>query len=158
MSSFINDEKGVMEPYTDLPAMALAVIGFMIFIGILSGAYSSYQEKAFIAEHYQDAGNLALKLSRDISLTGPGRPDTIDASLIEEIKNKPDEILQKYGTHYNMVFKVETFSEGREYRWVIKKQGISYDKNGISASLPVTVRINDVKELPGTLTVKIWEK
>jgi hypothetical protein len=82
MSSFINDEKGVIEPYTELPAMALAVVGFIVFIAVLTQAYTTYQEKSFIAGHYQDAANLAQKLGRDSILTG-GRPGVIDRKMLK---------------------------------------------------------------------------
>ena len=34
----------------------------------------------------------------------------------------------------------------------------SAEELGVSASVPVTIRLNEVDELPGSLTVKIWEK
>jgi len=154
ISSFINNERAIMEPYSDLPAMALAVVGFIVFIGIVTQAYVSFQEKAFIAENYQDAANLARKLSKDISLSGSS--DTIDASMIENLDQK--EFMKKYGKVYNFIFKVEANSEERSYFRLIKDPDITESKYGISASLPVTVRINDVEELPGVLTVKIWRK
>ena len=58
MSSFINDEKGLIEPYTELPVMALAVVGFIVFIAVLTQAYTIYQEKSFLAGHYQDAAQV----------------------------------------------------------------------------------------------------
>jgi hypothetical protein len=78
LSSFINDERGIIEPYSELPAMALAVVGFIIFIAVLTQAYTTYEEKSFIAGHFQDASNLAKKLGKDGSLTGT-RPGIIDS-------------------------------------------------------------------------------
>ena len=155
MSSFIRDEKGVIEPYTELPAMALAVIGFIVFIAVITQAYAAYQEKSFIAGHYQDAANLAGKLVKDESLAG-SRPGIIDSEKLETIKNDPAEIIKKYGSYYNFMFKVESNSKNRAYSIVIKSPGES--KIGVSASIPVIVRFNDVEEQPGTLTVKIWGK
>jgi hypothetical protein len=155
MSSFINDERGVIEPYTELPAMALAVIGFIVFIAVITQAYAAYQEKSFIAGHYQDAANLAGKLGKDESLAG-NRPGIIDSAKLETIKNDPAEIIKKYGSYYNFMFKVESNSNKRAYSIVIKSTGES--KIGVSASIPVIVKFNDVEEQPGTLTVKIWSK
>lgn len=157
MSSFINDEKGMIEPYTELPAMALAVIGFIVFIAVLTQAYAAYQEKSFIAGHYQDAANLAGKLGKDESLAG-GRPGIIDSEKLETIKNDPFEIIQKYGSYYNFMFKVESNSGNRVYSILIKSPDLSESKSGVSASIPVIVRFNDVEEQPGTLTVYIWGK
>lgn len=157
MLSFISDERAVIEPHTDMPAMALAVVGFVVFIAILSQAYGAYQNKAFIAENYQDAMNLAEKLSRDSTLTGSVRPDVIDAARLEEIGKDPKELMRKYGAFYHFMFKVEVDTAGRTYTRIIKDD-IPESKYGISSSIPVTVRLNDAQELPGTLTVKIWRK
>ncbi|HWR26384.1 MAG TPA: hypothetical protein VN316_00750 [candidate division Zixibacteria bacterium] len=158
MSSFINDENGVIEPYADLTAMALAVAGFIIFFAIVAQAYTSYQQKAFIAEHYQDAAALAEKLSRDSALTVSSHPDMIDAGRVEEISGDPQEMMKKYGGYYDFLLKVEANSDVRDYSVIIKDPRDTESNTGISASIPVTVRINEVQEIPGTLTVKIWRK
>ena len=157
MSSFINDNKGMIEPYADLTAMALAVVGFIVFIAIIAQSYMTFQEKTFIAEHFHDAVALAEKLSRDKVLTGRS-PDIIDSMKIEELSKDPEEIIKKYGAYYNFMFKIEASSASREYSRVIKDPDVAESKIGISASIPITVRINDVQELPGTLTVKLWRK
>lgn len=158
MSSFISDDRAVVEPHGDLPAMALAVVGFIVFIAVISQAYVAFQNKAFIAENYQDAANLAEKLSRDASLTGSLRPDVIEAAKLEELGNDPQELMKKYGAHYNFVLKVEVDTMSRRYTKIIKDPDISQSKYGVSSSIPVTVRLNEAQELPGTLTVKIWRK
>ena len=158
MSSFINDERGVVEPHIDMPAMALAVVGFVVFIAVISQAFGAYQNKSFIAGNYRDAMNLAEKLSRDNTLTGSERPDVIDAERLEEIRKEPKELMRKYGAHYNFMFKVEAYSKSLTYVKIIKNPEVSESKYGISSSIPVTVRLNEVQELPGTLTVKIWRK
>ncbi len=158
MLSFISDDRAVVEPHADMPAMALAVVGFIVFIAVMSQAYGAFQNKAFIAENYQDAANLAEKLSRDASLTGSLRPDVIDAAKLEELGNDPQELMQKYGAHYNFVLKVDVDTESRTYMKIIKDPDISQSKYGVSSSIPVTVRLNEAQELPGTLTVKIWRK
>lgn len=157
MSSFISDERGIIEPYADLPAMALAVVGFVVFIAIISQAYSAYEEKSFIAGHYQDAANLADMLARDRILTG-ARPGMIESDKLETIKKDPAEIFQKYGSYYNFMFKVDSNSGNREYSIIIKNHDSGESKIGISASIPVTVKLNDLEEQPGILTVKIWSK
>ncbi|MCX9084407.1 MAG: hypothetical protein OIN87_06385 [Candidatus Methanoperedens sp.] len=157
MSSFFSDDRGMIEPYSELPAMALAVVGFIIFMAVLAQTYMTYQEKSFIAGHYQDASNLANKLGQDSSLIGT-RPGIIDTEKLENLKKDPNEILEKYGSYYNLMFKVESNSMERSYNIIIKKPGSSDPKAGVSASIPVTIRLNDVEELPGTLTVRIWSK
>jgi hypothetical protein len=147
-----------MEPYTELPAMALATVGFVIFIALVAQAYSTYQQKAFLSEHYQDAANLAEKLGKDSMITSSVHPDIIDASRIELISRDPKELMEKYGAYYNFMFKIEVSSENRHYSVIVKNPQISEPGTGISASIPVTVGLNDVQALPGILTVNIWRK
>ena len=155
MFSFFHNEKGSIEPYTELPAMALAVIGFVVFIAVVTQAYTTYQEKSFISGHYQDAANLARKLGSDSALTG-GRPGVIDSGRLETLNTA--EIFQRYGSYYNFMFKIDSNSEKRTYSVVFKNHDFGESKIGVSASIPTTVRFNDVEEQPGTLTVKIWRR
>ena len=149
---FTRDERGVVEPNSDMVAMALAVIGFVIFISVMAHTYQVYQEKTFIAQHYDDAASLAGLLRNDPLLTVPSCPELIDASRVESLgEGDINELKSKYATRYDFSFKIEvrpTYS---------KVVGTSKEL-GVSASIPVTIRLNEVEEMPGTLTVKIWEK
>jgi len=149
---FSKDERGVVEPGSELVVMALAAIGFVIFISVMAHTYQIYQEKTLIVQHYNDAVSLAGLLRNDPLLTDPYCPGLIDASRIESMGAKDiEELKGKYAARYNFSFKIEvppTYS---------KVVGTS-EELGISASIPVTIRLNDVEEMPGTLTVKIWEK
>lgn len=138
--------------------MALAVVGFIVFTAVMSQAYGAYQNKAFITQNFQDASNLAEKLSRDSMLTGSVRPDVIDVARLEEIGKEPEEFMSKYEAHYNFIFKVEVDSESRKYIRIVKDPDVPESRYGVSSSIPVTIRLNDAQELPGTLTVKIWRK
>ena len=146
------NEKGIVEPNSDLVAMALAVVGFIIFVSLVAHTYQVYQEKTYIAEHYGDAASLAELLMKNPALTAPDRPDLIDASRIEGLgPEEIQELTERYGTRYDFSFKIEVTPF---YRKVV---GASPDM-GVSASVPVTIRLNEANEMPGTLTVKIWEK
>ena len=148
---FTSDDRGIVEPNSDMVAMALSVIGFIIFISLVANTYHVYQEKTYIAQHYDDAASLAGLLRNEPLLTAPDRPDLIDAARIEsltpgDIKGLKD----RYGTSYGFSFKVEV---SPSYSKVVG----TAEELGVSASVPVTIRLNEVDELPGTLTVKIWE-
>jgi hypothetical protein len=149
---FTSDDRGLVEPNSDLVAMALTVIGFILFISMVAHTYEVHQEKTYIAQHYSDAVNLAGLLMKDPTLTASDRPDLIDASSIESMTTDQIQGLkEKYGTGYDFSFKIEV---PLVYSNVV---GESEDM-GVSASVPVTIRLNDANEMPGTLTVKIWEK
>ena len=149
---FTKDERGVVEPSSDLVVMALAVIGFVIFISVIAQTYQIYQEKTLIAQQYGDAVSLAELLRNDPLLTVPRCPELIDASRLESLDaGDINELRGKYAARYNFSFKIEVPST---YSNVV---GTS-EELGVSASVPVTIRLNEVEEMPGTLTVKIWEK
>ncbi len=149
---FTKDERAVVEPNSDMVAMVLAVIGFVIFISVMAHTYQIYHEKTLIAQQYGDAMSLAELLGNDPLLTVPRCPELIDASGVESLDaGDINELRGKYAARYNFSFKIEvppTYS---------KVVGTS-EELGVSASIPVTIRLNDVEEMPGTLTVKIWEK
>ena len=149
---FISDERGMVEPNSDLVSMALAVIGFVIFFSTVAHVYQVHQEKTYIVQHYDDAASLAGLLIRDSKLTATDRPDLIDAFKIESLtSDQIRELKHRYGNVYDFSFKIEvppTYSE---------TIGTCEDM-GVSASVPVTIRLNEACEKPGTFTVKIWEK
>jgi len=149
---FTKDERAIVEPNSDMVAMVLAVIGFVIFIAVIAQTYQIYQEKTLIAQQYGDALSLAELLGNDPLLTVPRCPELIDASRVESLDvGGINELRGKYAARYNFSFKIEvppTYS---------KVVGTS-EELGMSASVPVTIKLNEVEEMPGTLTVKIWEK
>ena len=149
---FTKDERAIVEPNSDMVAMVLAVIGFVLFIAVITQTYQIFMEKTLIAQQYDDALSLAGLLRNDPMLTVSSRPELIDASGIESMDGEDiNELKSKYAARYNFSFKIEvppTYS---------KVVGTS-EELGISASVPVTIRLNEVEEMPGTLTVKIWEK
>lgn len=146
------NENGLLEPNSDLIAMALAVVGFIIFVFLITHTYQIYQEKTYIAQHYDDAASLAEMLIKNPAFTAPDRSDLIDAARIEALGPEDiQELKERYGTRYDFSFKIEG---PPSYRKVV---GSSPDM-GVSASVPVTIRLNEANEIPGTFTVKIWEK
>ena len=149
---FTKDERAIVEPNSDMVAMVLAVIGFVLFIAVITQTYQIFMEKTLIAQQYDDALSLAGLLRNDPMLTVSSRPELIDASGIESMDAEDiNELKSKYAARYNFSFKIEVPPT------YIKVVGTS-EELGISASVPVTIRLNEVEEMPGTLTVKIWER
>jgi len=67
--SFIRDEKGVID-LIRASSHALAVVGFIVFNCRLYPGICAYQERSFIAGHYQDASNFCGNWAKDESLAG----------------------------------------------------------------------------------------
>jgi hypothetical protein len=57
------DERGVLEPQSDILSTALAVMGFVVFAVILSQAYLGYEDRSFALENYESASLLANTLA-----------------------------------------------------------------------------------------------
>ncbi len=57
------DERGVLEPQSDILSTALAVIGFIVLAALMSQAYLGYEDRSFALENYESASLLvdALK-------------------------------------------------------------------------------------------------
>ena len=158
LSSFISDDRGITEPYSDIISMMLVIVGFTVFFAVVVQTYSAYADRAFIVGHSQDAFRLTEALKTDPLFASADGVDTIDANRVNAAAEHPERLYSRYGSYYNFMVKVEA----NEQRW---SKTIIRDKNprsipqiGIAFSTPVTVRLNDAESVPGTLSVKIWRK
>jgi len=60
MSSFISDDRGVTEPYADLPAIGMVAIGVLLFGYLLFSAYAAYASTAQYADLKDDLHTVAV--------------------------------------------------------------------------------------------------
>ncbi len=143
--SFSSDDRGVTEPYTDLPALGLAVAGLLLFGYLLFSAYAAYADKAYYADVREDLRTMSIAIAGDPSLACDGRSFVLDARKLANASAGPDR-LPGYGKPGESVAAEVVAGD---YRWQIGAEG------GRSADyrLLVTVRLNDARCLPGTLTV-----
>lgn len=72
LSGFLKNERAFLEPQTDLLAVGLAVIGFVVFAAILSRTYLAYEEHSFALENYESATLLAENLARNGAFLAKG--------------------------------------------------------------------------------------
>ena len=147
--SFISDDCGVTEPYTDLPSLAILAVGLLLFGFLILSAYTSYASSAYYAAIKGDLREVALAIESDPAITSEGHPGVIVASSID--KTGVD-ALSGYG-HPGAVLQATIEAPG--YRWQIGEAS-----KGVSASyrIPITVELNDARSLQGTLTVTAWER
>ena len=144
--SFIDDESAVTEPYTDLPAIGLVVVGVLLFGYLLCSAYSACAGKAAYADLKDDLRTLALALSADPGIALDGGASVLDAHKLDNISTS--EMIRKYGRPGETV--AIQVSAG-ELRW----SSGSMDRVSAGYMLPVTVRLNDARCMAGTLTVSV---
>ncbi|MGE5465289.1 MAG: hypothetical protein ACM3PB_00140 [Betaproteobacteria bacterium] len=143
--SFINDDRAVTEPYTDLPAIGLVVVGVLLFGYLLCSAYSACAAKAAYADMKDDLRTLALSLSADPGIALDGGASVLDAHKLDNISTT-SEMIRKYGRPGETVA-IQVAAGG--FRW----SSGSMDRVSAGYMLPVTVRLNDACCIAGTLTV-----
>jgi hypothetical protein len=146
-SSFISDERGVTEPYTDLPALGLVVVGILLFSCLLCGAYSAYAAKACYADLKDDLRTMAVALTGDPTLACDGSAMVLDAHKLDNMSAGGD-FLRKYGRPGDAVA-IEIVAGN--YHWTSEAIG----KASAAYVLPVTVRLNDARCLAGTMKVSV---
>lgn len=150
-SSFSSDERGVTEPYTDLPALGLVAIGVLLFAYIIFSAYSSYEAKAYYADRKDDLRTMAMAIAADPSVAREDMSCVLEAQKLDNVSCRAD-VFRGYGIPGE---KVTARVEGGIFAWSAGRE----DGNLRSASyrLPVTVRLNDARCVSGTLILTASE-
>lgn len=149
MYSFTSDDRGVTEPYTDLPTLAILAVGLLLFGFLILSAYTSYASSAYYAAIKGDLREVALAVESDPAIISEGHPGVIVASNIDRAGR---DALSGYGRPGDAL---QATIEAQGYRWQVGQAS-----KGISASyrMPITVVLNDARSLPGTLTITAWER
>ena len=137
------------EPYTDLPALGLVVVGVLLFGYLLCSAYSAYASEASYADLKDDLRTMAMALSGDPALACEGGTAILDARKLDNLSAGSD-FLRRYGRPGQTVA-LEIIVDGG--RW----SAGTVDHAVAGYSLPVAVRLNDARCLAGTLTVSVAE-
>ena len=149
MSSLARDDRGVTEPYTDLPALGLVVVGVLLFGYLLCSTYSAYASETSHADLKDDLRTMAVAISGDPALACGGGTGILDARKLDNLSAGCD-FLRKYGRPGQTVA-LEISVDGQ--RW----SSGSVDHAAAGYSLPVAVRLNDARCLAGTLTLIVAE-
>jgi hypothetical protein len=144
MCSFMRDERGVTEPFTDIPALGIVAVGLILFAYLMLSAYSSYAASAYYAGVRGDLRNVAHAAAADPSLTYA--PYTFDARKLDNASV----LRADYG--YQAI-RMTVDAPGLSWSWGRASSGRS-----ASCSLPVSVRLGDARCVTGTLKVTMWER
>jgi hypothetical protein len=144
--SFIDDERAITEPYTDLPAIGLVVVGVLLFGYLLCSAYSASVAKAAYSDLKDDLRTLALAIAADPGIALDDVTSVLDAHKLDNIST--GDMIRKYGRPGETV--AIRVAAG-ELCW----SSGSMDRVSAGYLLPVTVRLNDARCMAGTLTVSV---
>ena len=136
------------EPYTDLPALGIVAVGRVVFAYLMLSAYSFYASSAYYSSTREDLLHIANTLSCDPALTD-GRPGLMDA---RRMSNASGMDFSNYG-YPGSTIRVTVESTG--YKWNIGDASVG---RSASYGLPVSIKLNDARSVPGTLTVTMWAR
>jgi hypothetical protein len=155
---FIKDESAVSEEFTSLPALAVVMIGFTLFILLVYNTYSAYEERIDSIKKYQTADFIAVKL------TNADRPFIDEAGIVNydkfiSFKDNPlwSKIQQEYKTA-GYGFLLQLRCDGMDDPVVIKDDSVDISRinNRVAVSRDVSVQLNHAIRPNGKLTVVIW--
>ncbi|AKB43023.1 hypothetical protein MSVAZ_0754 [Methanosarcina vacuolata Z-761] len=158
------DERGVLEPHTDLLSVALAVIGFMVFAALMSQTYLGYEDRSFALENYETASliaeNLADAPALEAESTGLLSAASLDTFSGPNGANERERLFAAFSRNYRFLVEVRT-GDG-QWHWQIKPDDAEPDAfadglEKVAASVPVVIKLNPAESVPGTLTVVIYK-
>ena len=163
-NSILRDEKGVLEPHSDLIATALAVMGFVVLAALLSRAYTGYEDRSFALENYESASLLAGTVA-ETSFLRAENPGSISVSALDRLSategsDERKEFFSSFSGNYP--FLVEVRTEDGKWKWLIEPEIVESGylmgkQEKVAASVPVVIELSSAETVPGTLTVILYE-
>jgi len=162
-ASMFRDERGVLEPHTDLLSVALAVIGFMVFAALMSQTYLGYEDRSFALENYETASLLAENLA-DAPALEAENSGLLSAASLDTLSgpdgvNERERLFAAFCGNYR--FLVEVRTRDSQCHWRIapdntEPEAFADGLEKVAASVPVVIELNPAESVPGTLTVVIY--
>jgi len=158
------DERGVLEPQSDLLSTALAVIGFSVLAALMSQAYLGYEDRSFAMENYESASLLADTLAASPALKAECS-GMLSAAALDKLSG-PEGIKEreKLFTAFsgNYLFLIEIRTEDELWQWRIEPSNTEPDsfsegREKVAASVPVVIELNPAESVPGTLIVVLYK-
>lgn len=162
--SILRDERGVLEPHSDLVATALAVIGFVVLTALLSRAYMGYEDRSFALENYESASLLAGTLAEVPALRAEN-PGTLSASALDKLSGADgNEERMKFFAAFsgNYPFLVEVRTDDGRWGWLLEPDMVEPgylmgEQEKVAVSVPVVIELSPAESVPGTLTVVLYK-
>lgn len=160
----LKDERGMLEPHTDLLSVAFAVIGFMVFAALMSQTYLGYEDRSFALENYETASLLAKNLADDPALeaesSGLLSAVSLDTFSGPNGASERARLFAAFSGNYRFLVEVQT-GDGK-WHWRIEPDNAEPDAfadglEKVAASVPVVIELNPAESAPGILTVVIYK-
>lgn len=158
------DERGVLEPQSDLLSTALAVIGFVVLAALMSQAYLGYEDRSYALENYESASLLADSLAAAPALKAESS-NMLSAAALDKLSGPEgtvarDRLFAAFSGNYLFLIEIRTGNE--QWQWRIEPNNAEPDslmkgREKVAASVPVVIELNPAESVPGTLTVVLYK-
>lgn len=153
IKKFLKDENAISEEFTTLPALAIIMIGFAIFILLIASTYSAYNTRSDTLDTYQTAGFLVDKLtSPDCVFMKEG--GIVSLPALEQNTAELVSMCEEYKeSGVNFVIRLDWGDNKQKYF-----PNDPADVNRIAVSKYVPVYLNEAETEPGRLTIITWSE
>jgi len=154
LKNFLKDEKAVSEEFTSLPALSIVMIGFTLFILLISNTYMAYEQRIDSLEKYQTGYFIATKLTNpDCYFIKEG--GIVDLALL---RNDIEELIllcDKYKTSgINFIVRINWDKGSEDF-----PEELPVDVgNRIAVSKNVGIYLNEAQTTPGKLIIILWSE
>ena len=154
LKKFLKDENAVSEEFTSLPALSIVMIGFTLFILLISNTYMAYEQRIDSIEKYQTGYFIATKLTNpDCYFIKEG--GIVDLALL---RNDIEELIllcDKYKTSgINFIVRINWDKGSEDF-----PEELPVDVgNRIAVSKNVGIYLNQAQTTPGKLTIILWSE
>lgn len=158
------DERGVLEPQSDLLSTALAVIGFVVLAALMSQAYLGYEDRSFALENHESASLLADSLAAAPALKAESS-NMLSAAALDKLSGPEGTVgrarlFAAFSGNYLFLIEIRTGNE--QWQWRIEPNNAEPDslmegREKVAASVPVVIELNPAESVPGILTVVLYK-
>ena len=158
------DERGVLEPQSDLLSTALAVIGFVVLAALMSQAYLGYEDRSFALENHESASLLADSLAAAPALKAESS-NMLSAAALDKLSGPEGTVGRArlfVAFSGNYLFLIEIRTGNEQWQWRIEPNNVEPDslmegREKVAASVPVVIELNPAESVPGILTVVLYK-
>ncbi len=155
---FLKNKNAVSEEFTILPALTIVIIGFTLFMLILTNVYNAYNNRIDSIDKYQAASFISTKLTNPdcyfILEGGRVNLPLLDSSNPKESDEKLQKMRDELKTsELNFSIHIKWDDEEKYFPKASLNPEIG---NRIAVSKTVSIFLNEAQTKPGKLTVIMW--
>ena len=156
----LKDDAAISEEFTTLPALSVVMIGFALFIVLISYTYGAYSTRIDSLEKYQTADFIATKLTTpdcffmlEAGVVNLPLLDDSDPTVSDDKLNAMRQKYESSGINFSININWEGNSKYFPEDDLPTKVG-----DRVAVSRTVSVYLNEAQTKPGKLTIITWSE